>query len=252
MSSNNQKPGVKNVERRTWDVSVYEAKAAARRQQESDAKEEPLPHNNSTSELPEFQPAAANAAGPQGSQRAFLKARKSKLQGFDDQVGKTALLSVEDATQSSNTDGVRKVGVGWHCTVCNVYLKDSHTYLDHINGRKHQKKLGFSMRVERSSETDVLSRLQALQQQKQLQATKQEEVMNFHQKVQEKDALEQQRKVERARKRKERRQKAKQQETVDSATEPDNPQEDEQQPEINPDLAAMMGFSGFGGTSNKL
>ena len=34
-------------------------------------------------------------------------------------------------------------------------------YLDHINGKRHQRRLGFSMRVERSSVGDVRARFGA-------------------------------------------------------------------------------------------
>lgn len=44
---------------------------------------------------------------------------------------------------------------GWYCETCKCGLKDSINYLDHINGKKHQKALGYSMRVERSSVSQV-------------------------------------------------------------------------------------------------
>ena len=38
-------------------------------------------------------------------------------------------------------------------------MKDSLTYLDHINGKKHQRNLGMSMRIERSSLDQVSRKL---------------------------------------------------------------------------------------------
>ena len=38
---------------------------------------------------------------------------------------------------------------GYWCDVCQCLLKDSMAYLDHINGKKHQRALGYSMRTER-------------------------------------------------------------------------------------------------------
>lgn len=51
---------------------------------------------------------------------------------------------------------------GYWCEVCKCLLKDSIAYLDHINGKKHQRALGFSMRVERSSVSSVKGRLDTL------------------------------------------------------------------------------------------
>eukprot|EP01086_Lenisia_limosa_P016910 TRINITY_DN727_c0_g1_i2.p1 TRINITY_DN727_c0_g1~~TRINITY_DN727_c0_g1_i2.p1 ORF type:complete len:140 (+),score=45.21 TRINITY_DN727_c0_g1_i2:389-808(+) len=51
---------------------------------------------------------------------------------------------------------------GWWCDVCECALKDSTSWLDHINGRRHQKKLGMSMRVEQSSVNQVQAKIQQM------------------------------------------------------------------------------------------
>lgn len=39
----------------------------------------------------------------------------------------------------------------YYCDVCKVGCKDSLTFLDHLNGRSHNKLLGMSMVVEKVS-----------------------------------------------------------------------------------------------------
>merc|ERR1712192_11437 len=57
---------------------------------------------------------------------------------------------------SSNTP-INKCG-GWYCEVCDCQLKDSMNYLDHINGKRHQRKLGMNMQVLRSTIEEVKSK----------------------------------------------------------------------------------------------
>lgn len=42
--------------------------------------------------------------------------------------------------------------------MCDCVVKDSINFLDHINGKKHQRNLGMSMKVERSSLDQVKER----------------------------------------------------------------------------------------------
>jgi U4/U6.U5 tri-snRNP component SNU23 len=125
------------------------------------------------------------------------------------------------------------------------------TYLDHINGRKHQRYLGYSMRVEKSTKNQVTSRLSALAEVKrkaELAATTAalqgedpavDQVDEFENAVRRKDEEALQRKTERARRREER--KKKEQEEQDE-------EEEELSGCLDPAMAAMMGFNGFGGS----
>ena len=271
MASNNQSyKSVGNVARRTWDLEAYERKAKARQEavdgDGSTATRKLAPaigsaaagtnvagqHDTDVTKE-EFRPAEAGAIGPEGSKRSFLKARREKVD-IDSKVGTTECVSAEAAATTSTkidaddptslkaSNGVTKTGVGWHCKVCDCFLKDSHTYLDHINGRKHQRNLGYSMRVERSTKDELMNRLGQLTKKKkedELQAAVINPLVatNYEDIVKSKDEEAQRRKQERQRKRQERKKKL--QEPVE--------EEETEEEGINPDMAALMGFSGFGG-----
>jgi U4/U6.U5 tri-snRNP component SNU23 len=245
MSTNLNYKQVANVTRRTWDVETYEKKAKARAENEQIQEEETSSAVVHTEE--EFTPAQAGAAGPEGSKRAFLKARSGQVD-IDSKIGTTEIIAGDAAAtlqQGVSKDGVVKTGVGWHCKVCDCFLKDSHTYLDHINGKKHQRKLGYSMRVERSTKDDVLNALSSLSKKKkedeqagEIQETSYEDV------VKEKDEELKRRKEERKKRRQERKKRAQEQPEVEETEVGDN--EEEVEVQVDPALAAMMGFSSFG------
>lgn len=273
MSTNLNYKQVANVKRRTWDVEAYEKKAKDRADAEAEAEDVPpggkgRPSNASEESAPkrfktdeievnkeEFKPAEPGAAGPMGSQRAFLQPRQGKVD-IDSKVGDTEIISAEAAAKTSLNeggsakDGVTKSGVGWHCSVCDCFLKDSMTYLDHINGRKHQRKLGYSMRVERSTKDQMMGRLTRLTKEKERAAKKADTAKfetSYEDVVKAKDKDEAKRKAERTKKRQEKKQ-AKRAGLVKEPEEDGGGEEEEAEDEnINPDLATMMGFSGFGG-----
>lgn len=176
MSSNLPYKQVKNVERRTWNKQEYLERASARSKANSNdntlarkTTKRPLSLVASALtddyEKEEFIPAEAGAAGPLNSQRSFLKARRERVD-LDSKLGSVEIINPETVgpSSASNKDGVTASinGIGWHCTVCDCWLRDSITYLDHINGKKHQKYLGFSMRTGKSSNEQVKNKLAEL------------------------------------------------------------------------------------------
>lgn len=257
-----------NVDRRTWDKEAFEARAKARLNNEigpsktehEPTRKQPIPTTTKDEEKEEFVAALPGSAGPGISKRAYLKSRTKKID-LESKVGKSEIISAEALAKPSAevqiTDGVTKssTGVGWYCKVCDCFLKDSHTYLDHINGRKHQRHLGFTMRVERSTADEVRNRMSELA--ASIGAAKKSSLSSLNKsstggsednndsstnafedmvKAKDEDAL--RRKAARARKREERK---KQREAEEKA------EEEKYENEIDPDMAAMMGFSSFGG-----
>lgn len=91
------------MERRTWNLEEYEKKAKDRATGEDAAKagdKRPLPTADSQ-EKEEFRPAEKGAAGPERSKRAFLQARRGKVDDIDSRVGSTEIVSAEAAATTS-------------------------------------------------------------------------------------------------------------------------------------------------------
>merc|ERR1711976_1130038 len=82
-------------------------------------------------------------------ERTKLKSREFLL-NLDSRLGKMQVIG--NTTTLSHQ-------AGYYCSVCECILKDSATYLDHINGKWHQRALGMSMRVEKVGVERVRSRI---------------------------------------------------------------------------------------------
>eukprot|EP00981_Chlorochromonas_danica_P004107 scaffold801_cov178-Ochromonas_danica.AAC.12 len=251
--------------RRTWDKEFYEKKAKER----LEYGDEYVDGSNTTSEVgskkqtaevrEEFRPATENEQGPLGSQRAFLKSRESKIE-LEDKVGKVEILNPSDGDKA-----------GFWCEVCKCLLKDSASYLDHINGKKRksslfflsfsspyclmkslyfyvvdvldQRALGYSMRVERADVDTVKQRLADLKRKLvTAPAPKLSAVEEYKQKLAKQEAE----KEDFKRRRKEEQQSKKSQEKERRHNDDDD--EEEVIGEVDPALAAMMGMSKFGST----
>lgn len=82
-------------------------------------------------------------------QRANLKARDYQID-LASKLNKTQVVSVAMPLSQQ---------AGYYCSVCDCVLRDSLSYLDHINGKWHNRALGMSMNVEQSTAEQVRARL---------------------------------------------------------------------------------------------
>ena len=148
-----------------------------------------------------------------------------------------------------------------HLLLLTIFFKTYNCINNQINGRKHQRKLGFSMRVERSTKDQMLGRLSQLAKEKERANKKDETSMmaetNYQEIVKAKDDTNALKKEERAKKRKEKKLKKQNQrhgavvekQPVETNEEECEGGEDDDEPTaegIDPAMAAMMGFSSFG------
>lgn len=192
--------------RRKWDREEYEKLAEDRKREEKEALEDD----------------DKKKKGPP-VKREMLKQREYKID-LDSKLGKSIVINKSTPTSQSG---------GYYCNVCDCVVKDSINFLDHINGKKHQRNLGMSMRIERSSLDAVKQRF--VMNKKKMEEKKKEYDMAAR--MQELAEEEEKLKEYRREKRKENKRK------IEEISEDNN--------EPSSELASIMGFSGFGSSKKK-
>ncbi|KAJ3344319.1 zinc finger, matrin-type 2 [Gonapodya sp. JEL0774] len=206
--------------RRTWDKEEYAARAKER---EKEAKEG---DKDDSRKMKGLRPKRVIA--PEDRPTALLKPREEKLE-LDKHLNKTQVVAAQPGAANQP---------GYYCKTCDIVVKDSVNYLDHINGRKHQRNLGFSMKQERSSLDQVKSRLEALK-----RKVEEPEVFDFDKRLEEARQQEEDEK----RRRKERKKEKRRKKDHDGDGEGDG-DEDATAGDAEAEMMAAMGFSGFGST----
>lgn len=199
-TGSNSAAGVDNTFRRKFDREEYLERARERERQEEEK-------------------AKPKGRGPP-VQRKPLKHRDYEVD-LESRLGKTQVVTpVAPLSQQA----------GYYCSVCECVVKDSANYLDHINGKKHQRALGMSMRAERSSLKQVQERFENLKKRKDLGSFTEQD---FDERILKQQQEEEERKRLRREKKKEKKKEA------------------VEEPEMDPDVAALMGFGGFRSSNKK-
>jgi U4/U6.U5 tri-snRNP component SNU23 len=212
--------------RRTWDKDEYAKKAKERAEMGDDYDAQDTSSSKAkAARKEEFMKADEGAQGPMGSERAFLKVREERVD-LESKVGKTQVINQSELE--------RGAGAGYFCETCNCLLKDSISYLDHINGKKHLRALGFSMRVERAGVDKVKSKLDSLKRKisEAKDTVKVSAIDDYETRMavqrSEEEGLKKRRREEKLARRRE--SEAREMESA----------------HMDPEIAAMMGFGGFG------
>lgn len=191
--------------RRKWDRDEYERMAEERKKEERE----------------QYEDEEGRKKKPKPVKRELLKQREYKVD-LDSKLGKSVVINKSTPTSQSG---------GYYCNVCDCVVKDSINFLDHINGKKHQRNLGMSMRIERSSLDSVKERFQLNKKKMEEKKKEYDMAARMQEIAEEEEKLKEYRKEKRKEKRK--------------------AEEMLEESEKGNELSSIMGFSGFGSSKKK-
>lgn len=186
-------------------------------------------------------------------QRAPLQRRTEDLQ-LAKFVNSRQVISGADALSG-------QMAGAYYCKVCECSLRDSANYLAHINGKKHNRMLGMSMRAERSTLGEVRARLEAHKeaQDSATELTADEKAQAYLEQFDERmRQREEEARAEAAEAHRLKRQMAREagaggSSSADAGGPSDAAGEDDESERLaaEAEMAAAMGFSGFGGSKKQ-
>lgn len=113
--------------RRTWNKEEYAAKAKARESRDRLAEKN---DERKKLGLPPLKP--RREYNDDDSNKEALKSREKKVD-IEQNVGKIQVVQAVDSKKQP----------GFYCKDCDVTIKDSVTYIDHLNGRKRKHLLSY-------------------------------------------------------------------------------------------------------------
>ncbi|RIB01151.1 hypothetical protein C2G38_2231741 [Gigaspora rosea] len=205
--------------RRTWDKEEFERRARERARQEREQQED--------------EDRKRKGLKPKYSESSIDEPPRDLLRARTERVILDANLNKTQVVQSTS---IASKQPGFYCKECDCVVKDSVNYLDHINGKKHQRALGMSMKVERSTIDQIKAKFEHLKKKKE----EEQQIYDLDaqiEKAQKQEEEEKRRKKERKKaKKKSESRKNDKEEGVDDG--------------IDPEMAKLMGFGGFGSTKS--
>lgn len=145
--------GVDNTARRTWDRDEFRKKADEKDKAAAEADDEDkelTAHEIRKQKRLERDPLHNGLIVA----RSQLKQREYQID-LASRLGKTQVVGYNTPLNQQ---------AGWYCNVCDCVLRDSQSYLDHINGKWHNRALGMTMRVEKSTVEQVKNKFDELKQ----------------------------------------------------------------------------------------
>ena len=91
---------------------------------------------------------------------SYLESRKTPLQ-LESKVGSIEIVQKFEGDDNDDTNNTN-FGPGYRCEICNWVAKDSSAYLTHLNSMEHNRMAGNSMKVKKAGVNKVRERLAAL------------------------------------------------------------------------------------------
>jgi len=220
-----KKPAAKvdNTTRRTWDKDAFREKAEERNRKEKEAEKD----GESALDIRKRKRLERDPLH-QGLivERSHLKGREYQID-LAARLGKTQVVGVNMPLNQQ---------AGYYCSVCDCILRDSQSYLDHINGKWHNRALGMTMRVEKSTVDQVRKRLEENKKKKEEKNDDDYLPDGIDRRILEAEQAEERAQEEKRARKLEKKQKERQQ------------REEEETEGDDADMMAVMGFGGFGTT----